>query len=133
MNVQVGLQIFRARGISECKQKRDMLRKITDAVTALKTVGVIDGFTMDDVYVGQAKDDIIFTIHLSGSFMAQTGYALKRRDEIHASYEQVMGEKPKRFKPTTAAHHLRLVRIQERQVAEDKIGLSHALTSEIEK
>jgi len=134
-----GVQIFRASeiirdcGISECKRKRDTLRKITDAVTALKTVGVIDGFTMDDVYVGQAKDDIIFTIHLSDSFMAQTGYALKRRNEIHASYEQVMGEKPKRFKPTTAADHLRLVRIKERQVAEDKTGSSQALTCETDK
>jgi hypothetical protein len=134
-----GVQIFRASeiirdcGISECKRKRDTLRKITDAVTALKTVGVIDGFTMDDVYVGQAKDDIIFTIHLSDSFMAQTGYALKRRNEIHASYEQVMGEKPKRFKPTTAADHLRLVRIKERQVAEDKTGWSQAVTCETDK
>lgn len=52
--------------------------------------------------------------------MAPTGYVLKRRNEIHASYEQATGEKLKRFKPTTAAHHLRLVQIQQRQVAENK-------------
>jgi hypothetical protein len=55
--------------------------------------------------------------------MVPTGYVLKRRNEIHASYEQVAGEKHKRFKPTTVAHHLRLVRIQQRQVAEDKAVL----------
>jgi hypothetical protein len=127
-----GVQIFRASeiirdcGISECKRKWDTLCKIT----ALRTVGVIDNFTVDDVYVGQAKHDIIFTIHLSASFMAQTGYVLKRGNEIHASYEQVMGEKPKRFKPTTVAYHLRLVRIQQRQMAEDKAVSRQVPTSQ---
>jgi hypothetical protein len=68
MNVQVGLQISRACGISECKQKRDMLRKITDTVTVL-AMGVIDDSTIDDICVGHAKHGTIdpFARQLQGA------------------------------------------------------------------
>ncbi len=113
-------EILRDSGVPERKRKRDTLKRITEAVMSLKVAGVIDDFKTEDIYVGQAKDDIIFTIYLSDSFALETGQARRKSLEKRLAYRDVMGEDAKSFQKTKTEHHLRLVRIQERQAAEDR-------------
>lgn len=106
-NIQVltASDLYRGCGLPPRSRKRDELRKITGAIDALKNAGVIHKYEIQDVNDGidrRRKDDIIYTVYLSGDFVEDITIAKKRHQLIKADYVQIEDADPKDFVPGSA-------------------------------
>ncbi|MFC4174141.1 hypothetical protein ACFOYU_19160 [Microvirga sp. GCM10011540] len=102
VQVLTASQLYQGCGLPPRSRKRDELRKITGAIDALKSAGVILGYELEDVHDGvdrRRKEDIIYTVHLSKNFIEDVTVAKKRHQLIKSDYIQIEGTEPKDFMP----------------------------------
>ena len=105
VQVLTASELYRGCGLPPRSRKRDELRKITGAIDALKAAGVIRDYEIQEVHDGvdrRRKEDIIYTVYLSNSFVDDIIIAKKRHQVIKSDYVQIEGTDPKDFIPGTA-------------------------------
>jgi hypothetical protein len=107
-------EIVEGCGITIRSRQRDTLRRIPDAVEALKAHGVIDEYVATDIKDGRKKVDIDYKLITSKSFMAQITAAMHRSVEDRHAFQEITGEEPSADKviPSDRVKRIRLERIR---------------------
>jgi hypothetical protein len=107
---------------SAWQRSRQMLAEVTKAIQKLKDLDVIENFVANPVMSGKKKEDVIFSIKFSPSFMADRKAARARADYMRQQALKHVGtERPEKFHPisTAAATEIRLSRGMEAKLLEE--------------
>ena len=111
-------EIIDGCGMAQWKRVRDSLRRVTEAVMAMKAQGVIAEVEARDIFEGRRKIDTEYTITASQAFSAQLIEALRTASTKVEDYLTVVGDAPTEFVPTDAEKRNMLRKLRSRQVSE---------------
>jgi hypothetical protein len=113
-------EIIDGCGLTGWTRLRDVLRRVTHAVMALKGEGIVADVETRDIMQGRSKVDIEYTIIASENLaknmaQAQTIALRKKQD-----FREVTGSDPVAFIPNDTEKRARLRRIRSQRLAEEK-------------
>jgi len=101
--------IRRDSGMPEWKKSRDMLRRVSQAVDVLRREGILKVVETEERMVGKRKEDVLFTMVASDSFLAQTQVSRCLVEENRADFARLAGgRQPGEFVPIGGADIYRL-------------------------
>ncbi|MNU37028.1 hypothetical protein D3C71_256510 [compost metagenome] len=88
---------------SNWQRSRQMLAEVTKSIQKLKDLDVIEAFVATPVMAGKKKDDVIFSIQFSATFMADRRAARARAEYNRSQALKHAGtERPETFHPIAA-------------------------------
>ena len=119
------MEIRRDCGMSEWKQTRNMLRRVSQAVDVLVRVGVVEGVEAEDMMEGQRKVDTVFTMTATPDFMTKV-HASNRavRENLEEFQRYSNGRAPNEGFVRTGAAEIYRLRAGRKgpEIADDLVG-----------
>ena len=97
--------IRRDSGMAEWKTTRNLLRRVTQAVELLRAKGILTSMDARDLKTGKRKEDVVFTMIATDSFIAQARSCQERAEDNLVEFKRVTnGRDPAReFAPLPGA------------------------------
>jgi hypothetical protein len=114
-------EVIEGCALANRKRGRDTLRRITEAMSALKIEGVILDFEAQDILEGQKKVDVLYTITVTREFVHDTTRSLRTASESLTDFRDAVGSEPVEFIPNDYSTRDKLRKIRNRRRAEADI------------